>query len=184
MEKDEKEKCRRLECRENAGGSGQTELDSFQWLYIATRGIRFKPDRAAVCRELEAHLEDKRADLQRIFPDLSPEEAEAIRTAWPEAAPWIRRFCGSVEFIEGQERYCLWLKGVEPEAYAHMPEIRQRVEAVARFRRVSPREATRALAERPALFGEIRQPETGRYILVPRVSSERRPYIPMGFLPA
>lgn len=76
MEKDEKEKCRRLERRENAGGSGQTELDSFQWLYIATRGIRFKPDRAAVRRELEAHLEDKRADLQRIFPDLSPEEAE------------------------------------------------------------------------------------------------------------
>ena len=47
-----------------------------RWLDTATRGIRFKPDRAAVRAELAAHLEDKRADLQRIFPDLSPEEAE------------------------------------------------------------------------------------------------------------
>lgn len=52
------------------------QMNGFQWLYIATRGIRFRPDRAAVRRELEAHLEDKQADLQRIFPDLSPEEAE------------------------------------------------------------------------------------------------------------
>lgn len=115
---------------------------------------------------------------------LSSEEAEAIRSAWPEAAPWIRRFCGSVEYIEGQERYCLWLKGVEPEAYAHIPAVKSRVEAVRRFRLVSQREATRKLAERPELFGEIRQPEEGSYILVPRVSSEHRPYIPMGFLPA
>ena len=52
------------------------QMNGFQWLYIATRGIRFKPDRAAVRAELAAHLEDKQADLQRIFPDLSPEEAE------------------------------------------------------------------------------------------------------------
>ena len=52
------------------------QMNGFQWLYIATRGIRFKPDRTAVRAELAAHLEDKQADLQRIFPDLSPEEAE------------------------------------------------------------------------------------------------------------
>lgn len=115
---------------------------------------------------------------------LSPKEANSLRSAWPEAAPWIRRFCGSVEYIEGQERYCLWLKGVEAESYAHIPEVQERVEAVRRFRLVSQREATRKLAERPELFGEIRQPESGSYILVPRVSSEHRPYIPMGFLPS
>ena len=52
------------------------QMNGFQWLYIATRGIRFKPDRTAVRRELEAHLEDKRTDLQRIFPELSSEEVE------------------------------------------------------------------------------------------------------------
>ena len=76
MKQEEKKKSQRLEHQENAGGRGQARLDGFQWLYIATRGIRFRPDRAAVRRELEAHLEDKQADLQRIFPDLSPEEAE------------------------------------------------------------------------------------------------------------
>lgn len=76
MKQEEKKKSQRLEHQENAGGRGQARLDGFQWLYIATRGIRFRPDRAAVRRELEAHLEDKQADLQRIFPDLSLEEAE------------------------------------------------------------------------------------------------------------
>ena len=52
------------------------QMNGFQWLYIATRGIRFRPDREAARAELAAHLEDKQADLQRIFPDLSPEEAE------------------------------------------------------------------------------------------------------------
>ena len=76
MEKDEEKKCRRLERRENADRSGQTGLSGVQWLYIATRGIRFGPDRAAVRSELAAHLEDKQADLRRIFPEMSQEEAE------------------------------------------------------------------------------------------------------------
>ena len=52
------------------------QMNGFQWLYIATRGIRFRPDRAAVRAELAAHLEDKQADLMRIFPEMSQEEAE------------------------------------------------------------------------------------------------------------
>lgn len=76
MKQEEKKKSQRLEHQENAGGRGQARLDGFQWLYIATRGIRFRPDRAAVRRELEAHLEDKQADLRRIFPEMSQEEAE------------------------------------------------------------------------------------------------------------
>lgn len=52
------------------------QMNGFQWLYIATRGIRFKPDRAAVRAEFAAHLEDKQADLRRIFPEMSQEEAE------------------------------------------------------------------------------------------------------------
>ena len=77
MKQEEKKKSQRLEHQENAGGRGQARLDGVQWLDAATRSIRFKPDRAAVRSELEAHLEDKRADLQRIFPDLSHQEAES-----------------------------------------------------------------------------------------------------------
>lgn len=74
MKQEETKACQRLD---EMGWSGQNGLDGVRWLDTATRGIRFKPDRAAVRRELEAHLEDKRADLQRIFPGLSREETEA-----------------------------------------------------------------------------------------------------------
>lgn len=74
MKQEQTKACQRLD---EMGRSGQNGLDGVRWLDTATRGIRFKPDRAAVRRELEAHLEDKRADLQRIFPDLSRQEAEA-----------------------------------------------------------------------------------------------------------
>ena len=59
------------------GTMENTEQGREKWLDIAVEGIRFRPDRAAVRSELAAHLEDKRADLQRIFPDISPEEAES-----------------------------------------------------------------------------------------------------------
>lgn len=77
MEQGKKRQRGRSEHRENRNESGQSPINEFEWLLIATRGIRFKPDRAAVRSELEAHLEDKRADLQRIFPNLSHEEAQA-----------------------------------------------------------------------------------------------------------
>ena len=62
-----------------------------QWLDAATRGIRFGPDRRAVRAELEAHLEDKALDLQRIFPDLSLEEAQARAAAEMGGAEEIGR---------------------------------------------------------------------------------------------
>ena len=56
---------------------GNSRQSRERWLDTAVGGIRFKPDRKAVRAELGAHLEDKAADLRRIFPDLTPEEAEA-----------------------------------------------------------------------------------------------------------
>lgn len=71
MKQDEMRRARRKDRAMETGAWGLA-----RWLDTATRGIRFKPDRAAVRVELAAHLEDKRADLQRIFPDLSHQEAE------------------------------------------------------------------------------------------------------------
>ena len=101
----------------------------------------------------------------------------------PLAKRHIRRFVGSEEFINGIPRYCLWLADISPSDLRKMPSVMQRVEKVRKLRMASKRESTRKLAENPALFGEIRQPNTG-YVLIPRVSSERRNYIPIGFLPA
>ena len=63
-----------------------------------------------------------------------------------------------------------------------MKLVTERVENVRKIRSESKRDATKKLAETPALFGEIRQPESGTYLLVPRVSSEKRRYVPIGFM--
>lgn len=113
---------------------------------------------------------------------LTPSEAADLVGHYPALGSAIRSFVGSEEYINGKERCCLWLLGIHPDKYRDVPEVQERIDAVRQFRLFSPREATRKLAKYPELFGEIRQPEKGRYILVPRVSSWRRSYIPMGFV--
>ena len=112
---------------------------------------------------------------------LSPQEKEELLAVDPRAREFIRPFLGSEEFINGMERWCLWLKDAEPGKLRALSEVMKRVEAVKAARLSSSREATRKLAVYPMLFGEDRQPST-RYLLIPGVSSERRRYIPVGFL--
>jgi hypothetical protein len=101
----------------------------------------------------------------------------------PRAAPFVRRLVGSEEFINGKDRWCLWLKGASPAELRAMPLVMGRVDAVGKFRAASKRAATRKGADTPSLFCQMAQPEAD-YILVPRVSSEHRRYIPMGFVGA
>ena len=99
----------------------------------------------------------------------------------PNAAKFIRGFLGSDEFINGNMRYCLWLKDMKPDELSKMPLVKQRVKAVQQMRLASTKAATQKWAEKPTLFTENRQPETD-YIIIPSVSSENRKYIPIGFL--
>lgn len=112
---------------------------------------------------------------------LSSEEKRDLLHNEPKAAKFVRRLLGSQEFINGEDRWCLWLKDASPAELRSMPEVMKRVERVKQYRLESSREATRRLAAAPYSFGEIRQPESD-YIIVPKVSSERRKYIPIGFL--
>ena len=112
---------------------------------------------------------------------LSTEEVEIIKQNDPIAAKYIRPFVGSDEFINNLARYCLWLQDSTPFDRINSPELRNRIEKVKQLRLASNREATKKLAETPYLFGEIRQKD-GLYLAVPKVSSERRKYIPIGYL--
>jgi hypothetical protein len=94
---------------------------------------------------------------------------------------WIRPFLGGDNFLNGGKRWCLWLKDVKPDELALLSEIKDKVEAVRIFRLASPKQATVGKASVPWLFGEDRQPTEGNYIVVPKVSSERRNYMPLGF---
>ena len=88
---------------------------------------------------------------------------------------------GADEFLNAKERWCLWLAGATEEDLRGMPIVQKRVEAVRVFRLASTKENTVKRAEIPHLFDQDRQPTSGSYILMPRVSSERRTYVPLGF---
>jgi hypothetical protein len=111
----------------------------------------------------------------------SAESAEFLEKE-PSAKKFIRLFLGAQEFINGEERWCLWLKDASPAEVRAMPEVMKHVEGVREHRESSSRETTKELASTPMLFGEIRQP-ANNYLLIPSVSSENRPYIPMAFMP-
>ena len=119
-----------------------------------------------------------------FLSDWSPERRAEVIARWPAAEALFRRLVGSHEAINDVERWCLWLKGVAPDAIRAVPPVMEAIAKVREHRLVSNRAATRKLAATPTLFGEIRQPESGNYLLIPKVSSERREYIPMAFLPA
>ena len=114
---------------------------------------------------------------------LTREQTEELLTENPEAKQFIRPLMGSEEFINGLDRFCLWLVNVSPKIIRTLSHVRKRVEKVKMKRAASTRATTRALAEKPSLFGEIRQPNK-QYLAVPEVSSINRLFIPMGFLPA
>ena len=113
---------------------------------------------------------------------IEADDYKGFITKEPNAIKYIRRFVGAREFIQGLSRYCLWLVNASPSEINSMPLVRERVAKVRDFRFSSPKEATRKYADYPARFMEIRQPDNGNYIIVPRHSSENRNYIPMGFL--
>ena len=115
---------------------------------------------------------------------LSTDEKERIVADDARSSVFIRPFLGAMEFINNKERWCLWLKGAAEDDYMDIGPIASRVRAVRDYRLSSTRAATKKLASVPNLFGEIRQPDGGQYIIVPRHSSERRSYIPLGFVSA
>jgi hypothetical protein len=111
-------------------------------------------------------------------------DAEARKKLLKESEqlkPFIRPFMGSEEFLNNTQRWCLWLVDAPPSVIRSSPSVLDRVEAVRKAREESNRPETKRLAKTPALFGEIRQPSTP-YLLVPKVSSESRPYLPVGFV--
>ena len=112
---------------------------------------------------------------------LTPATRRALLDESPTLAPFIRRLYGGDEFLNGIERYCLWLVDAPPTVVRNSPLLRTRIETVRKFRESSGREQTKRLAATPSLFGEIRQPDSP-YLLIPKVSSEIRRYIPIGFV--
>ena len=114
---------------------------------------------------------------------LSKEEYEEYLAKEPQGRKFIHRYMMGREFINNIDRYCFWLLGAAPSEIRQCPFLLARLDAVKQHRLNSPAKETQAFAETPSIFCQLAQPK-GNFIAFPKVSSERRKYIPIGFLSA
>ncbi|MCC5911786.1 MAG: class I SAM-dependent DNA methyltransferase [Clostridiaceae bacterium] len=111
---------------------------------------------------------------------LSSEEKEELLSKDPKAEQWIKRFMGAREFIQGKERYCLWFADADIREVRKHPLLMKRIENVREMRLASSDAGTRKKADTPWLFRETNNPE--KSLVVPATSSEKRRYIPIGYV--
>ena len=135
--------------------------------------------RKPICNISKMIYGSKPADGGNLL--MTEEERCLYVTQEPNGEKFIRPFLGSEEFINGIKRSCFWLQNIKPEELKKLSLLLKRVEGVKAMRLDSPKPSTVKSAQFPTLFTENRQPETD-YLAVPEVSSERRKYIPIGFL--
>ena len=109
------------------------------------------------------------------------DEMDEFVKSEPNSKEYFKLWYGSQEFINQKPRYCLWLGDCNPKELIKMPECMKRVEAVRNFRLESKSAGTRKIADKPTRFHVENMP-TSTYLLIPRVSSERRRYVPIGFM--
>ena len=117
-------------------------------------------------------------DGQYIF---SAEERAAFLEAEPDAAPFLHPFVGAREYLQGGERWILALHDAPPATLSRLPRVRERIAAVRAYRRTSKRTSTLKLAETPTLW-QVNVLPAAPFLVLPEVSSERREYVPIGWL--
>ncbi|OFC61964.1 type II restriction endonuclease subunit M [Acidithiobacillus caldus] len=121
---------------------------------------------------------NKPTDGGNLF--LTPHERDTVLREFPEADLFIKRFLGAQELIRGEQRYCIWIENAERGDAEKIPELKRRIEAVARMRAESKAEETRPAAAFPHRFRQIQSIAKNYSLVVARVSSENREYLPVG----
>lgn len=134
--------------------------------------------RKPVCAVPSLNYGSKPVDDGNLF--LTEEEKEKIILNNPNVQKYIKPIISSHEFLHGKNRWCLWLVNANPTDLSQMPEVMIRLEKIRQFRLQSTKKTVNLQASTPAVFSEIRQPDSD-FILIPRHSSENRNYIPIGF---
>ena len=134
---------------------------------------------------------DPVADVPRLISGTQPiddgnyifdaDQRATFLAMQPEAERFLRPLVGSEEYINGQERWILSLQDASPAALRAMPHVIERMRAVREFRSKSKRKSTLAIADQPARFNVEVIPERP-FLVIPKVSSERREYVPIGWL--
>lgn len=161
------------------GGRLQNDIQNINPYLIDGPDVLVFSRNRPLCNVPEIVTGNQATDDGNLF--IEPEDYDSFLARTPEAKKYIRKAYNSQGFINGRYQFCLWLVGASPSELKRMPEVLLRLENIRQYRLASPKEATRKQADVPSLFTEIRQPTTN-YIVIPKVSSENRRYIPLGFL--
>ncbi len=154
-------------------------VDNINPYLIEAPNIFVESNKNPICDVPDMVYGNKPTDGGFLF--LTAEEKEYALEKEPNISKFIKKVYGATEFINSKERYCLWLVNASPVEIRNSRFIFDRVAKVKDFRINSTKEATKASADTPTLFQEIRQP-VSEYIIIPRHSSENRRYIPLGFV--
>ena len=109
------------------------------------------------------------------------EERTALLAAEPDAAPLLRPYVGALEYLQGGERWILALHDTPPATLSRLSTVKERVAAVRRYREASKSKPTQKLAETPTLY-HVNVLPIAPFLVIPEVSSERRDYVPIGWL--
>ena len=113
---------------------------------------------------------------------IEADEYPQICEKYPDIVKYIHPLVGAKEYLHNEERYCLWLKGVDPSIIKNNPFLYDRVSKCKEVRANSKAAAIQKFADVPAIFAQITQPEDCNYLIIPCTSSEKRRYIPIGFM--
>jgi hypothetical protein len=122
----------------------------------------------------------KPVDGGNLFLDFT--EKNTLIQQEPDAARFIHEFSNSEEFINGKQRFCLWIGDEEVDDARTIEAIAQRLDAVAQMRLASSKLQTQQLASAPHRFGEVRHRSSSYTVVIPRVSSENRDFLPVGLV--
>ena len=154
------------------------EVESINAYLVPGLNVIVSPKSKALDNRALMEWGNKPTDGGNFF--LTSDERSALLATSPGAKKFIKRFLGALEFIRGQERYCLWIQDDEREQAEAIPEIRRRIGEVAKMRSESKAAETRPAAAFPHRFRQIQSVAIERTLVVARVSSEQREYLPIG----
>lgn len=154
-------------------------VDNINPYLLSGKTIFVESAKTPICQVSPMYFGSKPTDGGYFF--LTSEEKQEILKREPQSEKYIRKVLGAQEYINNVERYCLWLEGITPSELKSSPMIYERVKKVREFRLASKAESTRKFADRPTEFKQNAQPNKP-YLIVPRVSSENRRYVPIGYI--
>ena len=161
------------------GEPHEVKVKNINPFLVEGKDITVENRKSPICKVPEMNYGSMPIDEGNLI--LTDEEKEEAIKNEPQIINAIKKYTGGDEFINNKKRWCLWLQNIEPSVLKNSKFILDRIEKTKKFRLSSNRAATNKLAEKPMLFGEIRQPKL-KYIIIPKVSSENRKYIPIGIL--